>query len=49
MSEACAFSFAGVRIVVVADTCAPVRMIGLPRFSHMKDRAEAVYAIVSVP
>lgn len=30
-------------------TCEPVRMIGLPRFSHMKERAEAVYAIVSVP
>lgn len=30
-------------------TCEPVRMTGLPRFSHMKDRAEAVYAIVSVP
>lgn len=27
----------------------PVRTIVLPRFSHMKDRAEAVYAIVSVP
>lgn len=30
-------------------TCEPVRMMGLPRFSHMKERAEAVYAMVSVP
>lgn len=27
----------------------PVRMTGLPRFSMMKDRAEAVWASESVP
>lgn len=44
------FTFGGVHVVVVVVvTCEPVRMIGLPRFSHMKERAEAVYAIVSVP
>lgn len=30
-------------------TCAPVRTTGLPRFSNMKERADAVKAIVSVP
>lgn len=48
MTSSCAFSFAGVHSAAVV-TCEPVRMIGLPRFSHMKERAEAVYAIVSVP
>ena len=30
-------------------TCEPVTTTGLPRFSNMKESAEAVYAIVSVP
>lgn len=28
--------------VAAAFTCEPVRMMGLPKCSHMKDRAEAV-------
>ena len=32
-----------------SGNCDPVRMTGLVRFSSIKDRADAVYAIVSVP
>ena len=30
-------------------TCEPVIITGFPKFSSMKERADAVYAIVSVP
>ena len=42
------FSFPSVRSLPIGN-CEPVMMTGLARFSSMKLRAEAVYAIVSVP
>jgi hypothetical protein len=31
------------------EACEPVRMMGFPRWQHMKERAELVYARLSVP